>query len=159
METLAYHPSKGQCRGPGKWLGDSSVWLEDYMSCTLLCHFVTSLNSAKFPVFQWACPITLRTLAYKNGIKFAPAESGACSNNPACRDGFTPTVSRQMPGAFFRMLATQEADAMAEVGESAERLSQQLKLVPGGGGGPTEQLSQWLRLMPVAAPGRRSSIA
>jgi hypothetical protein len=35
-----------------------------------------------------------------------------------------------MPGAFFRTLANQEAEAMVEIGESTECLSQQLELVP-----------------------------
>ncbi|KAJ6522925.1 hypothetical protein DFH09DRAFT_1096885 [Mycena vulgaris] len=163
-----------------------------------------------FPVSRCACPIALRTLTHKSSIKFAPAESCACSNRPACRDGFvggwlyypfllrafgmqeerwheargagmgtagdaaledislsdtclvhfvapepstllrerfelpllcTPTVLRWMPGAFIRMLTSREAEDMVVVGESAERLSQQLELVP------------------VPAAGRRSRIA
>ena len=44
-------------------------------------------------------------------------------------------VERRMPGAFFRTLASREAETMVEVGGSAERLSQQLKLVPVAVGG------------------------
>ncbi|KAF8172920.1 hypothetical protein K438DRAFT_1772356 [Mycena galopus ATCC 62051] len=39
----------------------------------------------------------------------------------------TPTVSRRMPGAFFHKFASQEAQAMVEIGRSAEHLSQQLQ--------------------------------
>ncbi|KAF8217537.1 hypothetical protein K438DRAFT_1746838 [Mycena galopus ATCC 62051] len=39
----------------------------------------------------------------------------------------TPTVSRQMPGAFFHKFTSQEAQAMAEIGKSAKHLSQQLE--------------------------------
>jgi hypothetical protein len=39
-------------------------------------------------------------------------------------------AERQMPRAFFRTLASWEAEATVEVGRSAERLSQQLELVP-----------------------------
>ncbi|KAF8144062.1 hypothetical protein K438DRAFT_1783185 [Mycena galopus ATCC 62051] len=69
----------------------------------------------------------------------------------------TPTVS--MSGAFFRTLASREAETMVEVGESAEHLSQQLELVPGGGRGSAEHLSQRFGLVPVAAAVRRSRIA
>lgn len=50
-------------------------------------------------------------------------------------------VELRMPRAFFHTLASQEAEAMVEVGGSAERLSHQLELVP------------------VAVVGRRSHIA
>ncbi|KAJ6474757.1 hypothetical protein C8R45DRAFT_935283 [Mycena sanguinolenta] len=40
------------------------------------------------PLPRCACPIALRTLTHESSIKFAPAESHACSNSPAYRDGF-----------------------------------------------------------------------
>ncbi|KAJ7849471.1 hypothetical protein B0H13DRAFT_2285028 [Mycena leptocephala] len=46
----------------------------------------------------------------------------------------TPTGSHRMPGAFLRTLANhwQEAEAMVEIGESTERLSQQFEACGGG---------------------------
>ncbi|KAJ7789220.1 hypothetical protein B0H14DRAFT_2627429 [Mycena olivaceomarginata] len=53
----------------------------------------------------------------------------------------TPAVLLRMPGAFFCTLASREAEAMVEAGGSAERLSQQLELVPVAAAGSRSRIS------------------